>query len=58
MFWDIAVVFALLIFIFAAYNAHRHRVARTGQFARWVMISAVALLLLVSGWVQRGGAGP
>lgn len=57
MFWDIAVVFAILVFVLAAYNAYRHRVARTGRFARWLMISGLALMLLVAGWIQRGGTG-
>lgn len=55
MFWDIAVVFAFVIFVLAAYNAYRHSAARSGQFVRWLLISGVALMLLVAGWMQRGG---
>ncbi|MDA8096920.1 MAG: hypothetical protein RDV00_05665 [Clostridia bacterium] len=54
MFWDVAVVFAALITVLAMYNAYRHGIQRTGQVTRWVLLSGLAVMLLVSGLLQRG----
>jgi hypothetical protein len=53
LFWDVAVIFASMITALAVFNAYRHGVQRTGQVTRWVLLSGLSVMLLVTGIMQR-----